>query len=106
MDKLLNQRGNNIGVSNTQPKSPPTYNNNANSDFDFSGLSGNQNSPSKPKLNLQGPSQTNSRPIKPLSKPGQSNESSNSNYNFNQNQDIGSLSFSDTNQPSNDPFNF
>lgn len=60
--------------SSTQPKSPPSYNTNSN--FDFSGLSGNQyeytNSPTKTKPNLQGPSTSNSKPIKPISKPGQS----------------------------------
>jgi hypothetical protein len=101
---------NSMGVSNTQPTSPPTYN--ISSNYDFSGLSGNQNSPSKVKPNLQGPNQSNNKPIKPLSKPGQStNQSSNlmgnSNYDFN--KDMSNLNFGsiNSNQPNNnDPFNF
>lgn len=111
-----NQGGNSTGISNIQPKSPPTYN--ISSNFDFSDLSanqtqsGNQNSPSKAKPNLQGPTQFNNKPIKPLSKPGQStNQNSNlmGNSNYNLNQDITSLNFGsvNTNRPNqNDPFNF
>lgn len=108
--------GNSIAVSNTQPTSPPTFN--ISSNYDFSGLStnqnqlGNQSSPSKAKPNLQGPNQSNNKPIKPLSKPGQStNQSSNlmgnSNYDFN--KDMNSFNFGNINSNqsnNNDPFNF